>query len=241
MSYTQKLQVPHMLPPPSPWLTPRTVITPRGTEIRPSLVQEDVKHDSSAPTTAQYLQVCAELEITRQQLEEERQFTRKLKDLLMTQHAEHSQEVADLNSAKEQLRAEVLDLIQDLETTLSTRPSRSPSQDGGDRIECVKRSLLLQPMDDEGEASSQPSPAAFAISPATSRSSQSTRSTPRSAEDESFHIPSWTQITRNIQSKKPLSMDVADDGSTVGSQLTRCASSLSSGSTRSSLAETSSS
>eukprot|EP00931_Biecheleriopsis_adriatica_P102671 TRINITY_DN77610_c0_g1_i1.p1 TRINITY_DN77610_c0_g1~~TRINITY_DN77610_c0_g1_i1.p1 ORF type:complete len:239 (+),score=53.39 TRINITY_DN77610_c0_g1_i1:17-733(+) len=238
MSFVHQLQLPHMLPPPSPWLTPRTLPTPRGTEMRPSSVQENA--DASALTAAQYLQVCAELEVTRRQLEEERQFSRKLKDLLVTQRAEHSQEVADLNSAKEQLRAEVLDLIQDLETTLSATPSRRPSYDS-EGMESVKRSLLLQPVGVEGEGSRQPTPAAFATLSLPERAEQSQKMHAYVEEHPSFHIPKWYQTTRNIESKKSASADTGDDGSSVGSLLTRCASSLSSGSTCSSVAETSSS
>eukprot|EP00440_Ansanella_granifera_P026891 gb/GFBE01029200.1/.p1 GENE.gb/GFBE01029200.1/~~gb/GFBE01029200.1/.p1 ORF type:complete len:249 (+),score=50.74 gb/GFBE01029200.1/:1-747(+) len=243
MAYTAHLQLPQLLIPTSsgssagsnsssPWMTARAEIRPTSvvhsrmssyttavTATTSGLEAEEtqlLEGNFAPPCMAQYLQVCAELERTKLQLQREREFTGKLKELLMTQQVEHSQEVKSLNEAKEQLRTEVLDLIQDLETTLSARPSRSRTEEV-DGIEGIKRSFL-----------SEPNLRPLSV-PETAPEQKKVK---REEEETSFQIPNWAQITRNIQSKCA-HPDGSDDTSDIGSLLTRSGSSLSAVTSRS--------
>jgi len=171
-----------------------------------------------APTAARYLQVCAELERTKQQLAEEREFTARLKEMLMTQHETYTKEVSTLHGANDQLRVEVLDLIEDLETTLRARPSS--------RSRIVEPSATLVNLNSLERDLSAPSRSAPGAAQAESWGPAESELPASAAPGEkgSFYIPNWNEITRHITkaSRENSDDDLSD------SQLTRCGSSLSS-------------
>lgn len=153
-------------------------------------------HDSTA---TQISQMHAELEDARRQLAEEWQVSQKLRELLVTQRAEYTQEIASLKRTKDKLSTEMLDLIQDLERTLSEPcGNREP-------LATMKRVLSERSL-------------ATAM-PETGKTEKSERL-----------IPNWNEIIRHFGQKD-------DDGSSNGSIMTRCASSLSSTTSQTSLSD----
>eukprot|EP00930_Biecheleria_cincta_P060154 TRINITY_DN45844_c0_g1_i1.p1 TRINITY_DN45844_c0_g1~~TRINITY_DN45844_c0_g1_i1.p1 ORF type:complete len:266 (-),score=52.34 TRINITY_DN45844_c0_g1_i1:30-782(-) len=228
VSVTNRLQIPQLLLPsrsdllspglPSPWTSVSNCTTtyatpvssPRPEESRPSQFQ---------PTLKQYLQVCSELDTTKQQLFEEQQRVKMLEGKLMLQEAAYQKEIAALDQTNAQLRADALDLIQDLENTLSSPQPSQWQMDGSeaaDALETIKNSFLsrrIAPVQDAEAGLVEvkiPPPcthveAAVNLGPGEDKCAR-----------EVFAIPSWSHVNRHMQpenSKQDACHDVRSRGS----------------------------
>eukprot|EP00439_Symbiodinium_sp_Y106_P060278 s889_g8.t2 len=162
------------------------------------------------PTAAQFHQMQVELERSRRQLAEERQVTQKLRELLVMQNAEYSQEITSLNNTNEHLRGEILDLIQDLEATLCGQPGQTPA---AENLATMKRAVSKRCLTSEPIPQETGSLKGLAIDGAK-----------EGTEKLSCIIPNWNEIMRHIGG--PAAKE--DDGHSIGSLLTRSGSSVSS-------------
>eukprot|EP00434_Breviolum_minutum_P015516 symbB.v1.2.013666.t2/scaffold973.1/size147933/11 len=89
-------------------------------EVRHHKAPERIGYAGERPDAATQLrQMQAELDDARRQLAEEQQVSQKLREQLSTQRAEYTREINSLQRAKDQLSNEMLELIQDLEGTLT--------------------------------------------------------------------------------------------------------------------------
>jgi len=147
----------------------------------------------------QLRQMQAELDDARRQLAEEQQVSQKLREQLSTQRAEYTREINSLQRAKDQLSNEMLELIQDLEGTLTAPEGNAES------LATIKRVLS------EGSLETTP---VIGLK----------------ADKSERLIPNWNEIIRHFGQKD-------DDGSSIGSIMTRCASSLSSAASQTSLSD----
>lgn len=178
----------------------------RGSEVlrhNPAPERTGYAGQLSAEATASALQLRqmqAELDKTRRQLEEERQVSQKYRELLVSQRAAYTQEITSLQSNNDHLSHEMMDLIQDLERTLS-----SALEGKTDELATMKRVLSERCLE-----AATPGPVG-PVGPVL-----------KSEKSERL-IPSWNEMLRHAFKD--------DDGSSIGSVVTRCASSLSSSQT----------
>lgn len=136
----------------------------------------------------------------------------------MMQGAAYQQEIAALDQTNAQLRADALDLIQDLENTLS---SPQPSQwqvDGAEAagaLETIKNSLLsrrIAPVKNIEVKDSLPNACVEAgvnLAPGDDTCARA-----------AFAIPSWSQINRHMH-PEPAHRDACQDVRSRGSSETR--------------------
>eukprot|EP00435_Cladocopium_sp_Y103_P041196 s64_g11.t1 len=159
---------------------------------------------AASASALQLHQMQAELDKTRRQLEEERQVSQKYRELLVSQRAAYTQEITSLQSNNDHLSHEMMELIQDLERTLS-----SALEGKTDGLATMKRVLSERCLE----------AATPVVGPVGLKSEKSERL-----------IPSWNEMLRHAFRKD-------DDGSSIGSVVTRCASSLSSTTSQTSLSD----
>lgn len=176
------------------------------------------------PSAAEYFKVCAEVEQLKRELAEERQANRRLQDAMVLQQSEYAKEAVSLRSTNDQLRAEILELIQDLETTLSAGPGRGRSEG----IESLKQSLCQSPSLET--LCCQQSLPRVGLHRTGEMQSQLTRSDELQdltmTKQRSIYIPCWNEITRHIQENATRDREGSGDeaASTGCSLLTRSGS-----------------
>lgn len=176
------------------------------------------------PSAAEYFKVCVKVEQLKRELAEEQQANRRLQDAMVLQQNEHATEAASLRSTNDQLRAEILELIQDLETTLSAGPGRGRSEG----IECLKQSLChSSSLETLCRQESLPRIGLHRTGEMQSPLARSNELQDLTLpKQRSIYIPCWNEITRHIQEKADRDREgsVDEAASTGCSLLTRSGS-----------------